>query len=170
MHPDIGREMSADPPLPVWVLGFRRGYFQTPMWRKSELPGRFAVLSVRPDLAARINGVLWTGVEPVTLEQLDVRERGYERRPLPLEQIAPFGPGDAARSEQATARPAVASGTGRRLPALRGLTHVDIYVGRQELFEPALQPLPEYVDHCRSAAAAFGPAFLEAFEATTRLS
>lgn len=164
MHPDIGREMSADAPHPVWVQGFRRGYFQAPMWRRSALPGRFGVLSVRADQTARMNAVLWTGVEPSALEQLDVRERGYVRCPLAIERVTPFASGDANRA----ARRAANSEGMPRSPASYGVTRADIYVGRDELFEPALRPLPEYVAHCRTAAAAFGAAFLEAFEATTR--
>ncbi|CAN5638418.1 hypothetical protein BH23GEM10_BH23GEM10_04580 [soil metagenome] len=80
------------------------------------------------------------------LTSLDARERGYERRVVPVTAIEPC--------------------SGGMLPD--ALREIVIYVGRDELRNEALLPNPSYRALCTDAAAHWGDAFLQDFLATTQ--
>ena len=120
-------------PVPVVVSGFARHFGQEPSWRRGQGIRR-GVLTLRSSRAEFVNAVLVPGVAVGALQDLDQRERGYERCAVAAERISSFG----------------------RRPLPDVADPVFSYVGRPELSNPALMPNPEYLEICLAAAAELG--------------
>jgi hypothetical protein len=130
--------------IPVHLRGYRRSFTQTPSWRRGE--GRqIAVLRLEesPEDSLNLIALLFKELD---FTELDRRERGYRRIALPADQLTPFGD-----------------------TPLPGLDSYHLYLGRNELHDPALLPNPEYLDLCLEGAKAWGEAFYREFLETTVL-
>jgi cation transport regulator ChaC len=146
MHPDehYDHRIRDWPLVPVRVLGFRRSFSQVPTWRSGS-PAERGVLTIRPSAADWFNAIMICGWDPRALKLLDHRERGYTRRTLPESALDPY-------LEQ---------------NPLEAVREVNVYVGREEKRNDALQPNAEYLELCAEAASRWGEEFLEDFLSTT---
>jgi len=136
MHRDerLRAGFGHDRGVPVRLAGFARDFSQRPSWRNGRGSAR-GVLRVRECDRAAINAVLVPNVPVTILEHVDQRERGYLRRPVDLQRIAPF-------EEVASIVPT------DEVPF--------IYEGRGELHAPDIMPNPEYLSLCLAAARQWG--------------
>lgn len=147
MHPAEFAALSPRAAVPVWVHGFRRAFDQRPMWRGGS-DGAHTVLAVRPDAAARFNGILLIGIRTDSIAALDYRERGYLRTPVARDHLELFDGEELASS-------------------LREVSGVELYVGRSTQRSPTCVPLADYYSLCRGACTSWGERFALAFEQTT---
>lgn len=129
---------------PVVVSGLTRDFGQEPSWRGGQGHAR-GVLTVRAAAGGFVNAVLIAGVSDDLLSDLDHRERGYIRRRIPPDSVAPF----------------------RSLSTIQVGGPVFVYTGRPEHHDPMLQPNPDYLSLCLDAAAAWGDRFRRMFLETT---
>jgi hypothetical protein len=128
---------------PVRVRGFRRSFSQEPSWRPAVSEAR-AVLTLQRSANDWINALLVQEFDDDALAELDIRERGYIRTPVPPERIQPYATAGWASPTAPVA-----------------------YLGRAAKHNPRLLPSEEYLELCLAGAAAWGPEFLTDFVATT---
>ena len=134
---------------PVFVKGYRRVFNQEPSWRKGDDKHR-AVLNVMEFDQGGFNGLLVRLQEGSDFQQLDERERGYNRIAITQAQLAPFAPiSSMGTSSISQAEP------------------IFIYVGKPEKQNDDLLPNKSYLDLCLHGANHWGEDFYEQFLQTT---
>ena len=145
IHPDEHRKLpNLIEALPVRLKGYRRSFTQTPSWRRGE-GHQIAVLRLEESPDTSLNLIALLFKEP-DFAELDRRERGYRRITLPADRLTPFG--------------------GTPLP---DLDSCHLYLGRDELHDPALLPNPAYLELCLEGAQMWGETFYREFLETTVL-
>ncbi len=129
---------------PVSVHGYKRIFNQEPSWRKGH-DQRRAVLNVVPSDQHYFNGLLVWVRDESNFQDLDERERGYNRVGLEWSRLEEY-PGFSFPGEQES---------------------IYIYTGKPEKRSDDLLPNDNYLELCLNGAKQWGEKFYEVFLQTT---
>ncbi|WP_457607949.1 gamma-glutamylcyclotransferase family protein [Nitratifractor sp.] len=146
VHPDEHRAISGlVDAVPLRLRGYRRRFTQRPSWREG-VGERIAVARVDPDPRGEIN-LLCLLFETIDFRALDERERGYRRIEIDPSLLHP------CRNEP-----------------LPDCERFFLYLGREELHAPELEPNPDYLRLCLEGARHWGEEFYRKFVESSGLA
>lgn len=91
LHPDelTGHGIALERVIPVIVQGWQRIFNQEPSWRPSVSDHR-AVMNILRDENHWFNALLIRNISPEHIDELDKRERGYDRVALPNGSVTTY--------------------------------------------------------------------------------
>ncbi|WP_458700858.1 gamma-glutamylcyclotransferase family protein [Sulfurospirillum sp. 1307] len=124
----------------VKVKGFKRVFNQLPSWRKVE-GNKKAVLNIEADENAWFNAIVIQNLDQEYIDDLDHRERGYDRVHLP--------DGDVKNYEGKIIKNCI------------------VYKGKKGKQSSEILPIPEYFEICKSGAKSHFDEFYKDYLNTT---
>ncbi len=125
----------------VKVAGYKRVFNQLPSWRKVD-GNKKAVMNIEKDRSAWFNAVLIKNLSQEYIDELDIRERGYDRISLNDGDVTVYGSGQVVKN-------------------------CIVYRGKIGKQSSDILPNEEYFQICKDGAASHGKEFLEDYMKTT---
>jgi hypothetical protein len=145
LHPDELKKQHIDIDRVefVKVKGFRRVFNQEPSWRLVEANER-AVMNIEPDPEGWFNALAIKGLSEEHIEELDHRERGYDRINLADGDVVTYGG--------------------------KMLKECFVYKGKSGKQSDTIDPNPEYFEICLRGAQAHFDRFYRDYISTTYMN
>jgi hypothetical protein len=134
-------EISMDRVKFVKVKNFKRVFNQEPSWRKVESNNR-AVMNIESDQSCWFNALLIEGVSQKQVEELDHRERGYDRVNIPDGDVIEYGSGKIMKN-------------------------CIVYKGKIDKQNHEILPNLDYFDICKNGAESYSEEFYADYMTTT---
>jgi len=125
----------------VKVKGFKRVFNQLPSWRKVE-GNKKSVLNIEADKNAWFNALVIKNLDQEYVDDLDHRERGYDRVSLEDGSVTLYSDGSV-------------------------LNDCIVYKGKVDKQSDEILPIPEYFQICKSGAECHGELFYKDYLKTT---
>jgi len=143
LHVDELKKQNIDPDRVdlVKVKGFKRVFNQLPSWRKVDGIKK-AVMNIETDDSAWFNALVIKDLEEKYFEDLDHRERGYDRLALEDGSVTLYSDGTV-------------------------LKNCIVYKGKEDKQSSEILPNPDYFEICRSGAECHGETFYSDYLKTT---
>ena len=137
------KNISTDRCVPIVLNGFKREFSQEPSWRKATSKHR-AVLTCFTDPNHFINALLIKDISKEELKELDVREIGYDRLQIDINQIQY-----------------------KYTNEHKDLDEIYIYIGKEEKYNNGIFPNKNYLQLCIDGANTWSREFANDFMNTT---
>lgn len=134
-------DISMDRVKFVKVKNFKRVFNQEPSWRKVESNNR-AVMNIEDDNSSWFNALLIDGITQKYLEELDHRERGYDRIDIPNGDVVLYGSGQVVEN-------------------------CFVYKGKEDKQNSQIMPNLDYFNICKDGANSHFEDFLKDYMKTT---
>ncbi len=125
----------------VKVKGFKRVFNQLPSWRKVD-GNKKAVMNIETDKNSWFNAIVIKDLDEKYIQDLDHRERGYNRVALGDGSVTLYSDGSILKNSI-------------------------VYKGKDDKQSSEILPNPEYFEICRSGAECHGGAFYSDYLKTT---
>jgi len=134
-------DISMDRVKFVKVKNFKRVFNQEPSWRKVESNNR-AVMNIQDDSSSWFNALLIVGITQKHVEELDHRERGYDRIDVPNGDVILYDSGKVVKD-------------------------CFVYKGKIDKQNAQILPNLDYFEICKSGANSYFEDFFNDYMATT---
>ena len=143
LHVDELKKQHIDPLRVdlVKVKGFKRVFNQLPSWRKADGIKK-AVMNIVKDENSWFNALVIKGIDEAYLQDLDHRERGYDRLSLKDGSVTLYGDGAVIKN-------------------------CIVYKGKEGKQSNEILPNPNYFITCKDGAKCHGKEFFEDYLKTT---
>ena len=143
LHVDELKKQNIDPSRVdlVKVKGFKRVFNQLPSWRKVDGIKK-AVMNIEKDENSWFNALVIKDLEEKYFEDLDHRERGYDRTALKDGSVTLYSDGTV-------------------------LKNCIVYKGKEDKQSSEILPNPDYFEICKDGAKCHGEEFFEDYLKTT---
>ena len=143
LHVDELKKQNIDPSRVdlVKVKGFKRVFNQLPSWRKVDGIKK-AVMNIEKDKNSWFNALVIKDLDEAYLQDLDHRERGYDRTALEDGSVTLYSDGTV-------------------------LENCVVYKGKEDKQSSEILPNPDYFEICKNGAKCHGEEFLEDYLKTT---
>ncbi len=125
----------------VKVKGFKRVFNQLPSWRKVD-GNKKAVMNIEADKNSWFNAIVIKDLDEKYIQDLDYRERGYNRVALEDGSVTLYSDGSVLKNSI-------------------------VYKGKDDKQSSEILPNPEYFEICRSGAECHGGVFYSDYLKTT---
>jgi len=143
LHVDELKKQNIDPSRVdlVKVKGFKRVFNQLPSWRKVDGIKK-AVMNIEKDENSWFNALVIKDIDEAYLQDLDHRERGYNRTVLEDESVTLYSDGTVIKN-------------------------CIVYKGKEDKQSHEILPNPDYFIICKDGAKCHGKEFFEDYLKTT---
>ena len=143
LHIDELKKQNIDPSRVdlVKVKGFKRVFNQLPSWRKVD-GNKKAVMNIEKDENSWFNALIIKDLDEEYLQELDHRERGYDRLALDEESVTLYSDNTIIKN-------------------------CIVYKGKEDKQSSEILPNPDYFIICKDGAKCHGKEFFEDYLKTT---